>query len=97
VDENILPENIKFLDIIDVSKKGFSLVIEIETKDRFIIVFENPFDLNKVIKLINKGKENKEELSRSQLPNLKFNIDYFENLLRTEVQKQFTLQVDFNS
>jgi hypothetical protein len=96
IDENILPENIKFIDVIDVSKKGFSLVIEIQNNDRYIIVFENPFDLNKIIKLINKGKENKEELSRSQLPTLKFNIDYFENLLRTEVQKEFTLQV-FNN
>ena len=96
VDENILPQNIRFLDIIDVSKKGFSLVIEIVSGDRYIIVFENPFDLNKIVKLINKGKENKDELSRSQMPNLKFNIDYFENLLRTEVQKQFTLEVRGN-
>lgn len=93
VDEHILPESIAFLDIIDVSKKGFSLVLELENGDRFVIVFENPFDLNKVVKLIHKGRDNREELKKSQLPILKFNIDYFEGLLRTEVQKDFTLQV----
>ena len=93
IEENILPENIEFLDIIDVSKKGFSLVLEIRKGDRFVIVFENPFDLNQVVKFIHKCKENREEIKKSQLPRLKFNIDYFENLLRTEVEKEFTLQV----
>lgn len=96
IEEAISPEKIQFIDIIDVSKKGYSLVIEIHTKDRFLVVFENPFDLNTLIKLINKARENREEKKKSQLNMLKFNIDYFENLLRTEVQKEFTLQVIVN-
>jgi hypothetical protein len=93
IEETIVPDKIQFLDIIDVSKKGYSLVIELNTKDRFQIVFENPFDLNTLIKIINKARENQEERKNSKLSFIKFNIDYFENLLRTEVQKEFTLQV----
>ena len=94
IEEKLPPESIQFLDIVDVSKKGFSLVIEMKSKDRFVVIFENPFDLNKIVKAINKGRENSAEKKRSQLDILKFNIDYFENLLRTEVEKEFTLQVN---
>ena len=93
VEEKVEPDQIKFLDVVDVSKNGFSLVIEMESLERYLIVFNNPFDLNKVIKLINKAKDNKQEIARSKLDELKFNIDYFENLLKTEVHKDFTIKV----
>ena len=93
IEEMINPEHIKFLDVIDVNKKGFSLMIEMGTLERFIVVFENPFDLNKIIKIVNKAKKNKEEIKKSKLEEIRFNIDYFENLLRTEVQKDFIIQV----
>lgn len=97
IQKKINIDSIKFLDVMDVNKKGFSLVIDLGSLERYIILFQNPIELNNLVKIINKSKKNKEEFKKSYFENLKFNIDYFENLLKTEIQKKFTVDVSFYS
>ena len=93
IEQEIDPAKIRFLDVIDINQKGFTLVLELQSKQRVLILFSNPMDLDEVVKLVNKAKVNMEEMSKSRLLELRFNIDYFEQLLQNEVPHKFTSKV----
>lgn len=79
--------------MIDANQKGFSLAIELNNLERYIVILESPLDVENLISMINKAKNNLKEIKNSIFDDLKYNVDYYEHLLKNEIHQDFTLNV----